>query len=515
MNTTPPLASLKYLVLETTRRCNLRCIHCMVSEENNLGDYDARDLPLEVFHKLLPMLRKFKPTVQLSGHGETFLHPNFMEMLEEVIGVGCEATFQTNGTILPLRNVEKFVRLGVDAIVISIDGASPEVFDRIRRRASLEKIVGNIRLITETKKRLKTKRPHIGIEFAAMRQNIHELPAVVKMAGELGVENFQVAELAEYRMTQGQSLANDPLMAEWAPKAEVEARKYNINLILPPNIPGRQVVGADTKGGAVNPVSGTVSIAPPTPVTYKGLRKTCKEPWEKMFVQYDGSVRPCCVIGESYGDLSTQSFQEVWQGPKYQLLRESLLSDEPYAVCVRCPFYGWERVETPEPVTVAAYGFGTPTASTVTATGGFRGSWERLLRRLAGSSAGDVRLPDHQLERLLDRLHSPDSKAALEQILKGHQRLTDSCVALLEHGESLTHAIFVERAYRQLLGRDPDDQGSQGYTQALEKKQINRAEMIGLLLSSEEFQRLLQSRAFGEASPAVEISGIDAVSRQF
>lgn len=405
MTITPALASLKYLVLETTRRCNLRCIHCMVSEENNLGNYEARDLPMDVFHKLLPMIREFKPTVQLSGHGETFLHPNFMEMVEDVVGVGCNATFQTNGTILTQRNVEKFVGLGVEAIVISIDGASPEVFDKIRRRASLEKIVANIRLINETKKRLKTNRPHLGIEFAAMRQNIHELPAVVKMAGELGVENFQVAELAEYNMTQGQSLVNDPLMAEWAPKAEVEARTYGINLMLPPNIPGRQVVSVDSTGSVANPLTGNDSIASAPPAKYKGLRKTCREPWEKMFVQYDGSVRPCCVIGESYGNLSTQTFQEVWDGPRYQSLRESLLSDEPYAVCVKCPFYGWERQEKPEPVTDLAkereassalpamateQAIGREPPSIPTTAGTFRRRVTQLLRKFAGTSDGDL-----------------------------------------------------------------------------------------------------------------------------
>lgn len=405
MTITPALASLKYLVLETTRRCNLRCIHCMVSEENNLGNYEARDLPMDVFHKLLPMIREFKPTVQLSGHGETFLHPNFMEMVEEVVGVGCNATFQTNGTILTQRNVEKFVGIGVEAIVISIDGASPEVFDKIRRRTSLDKIVANIRLINETKKRLKTNRPHLGIEFAAMRQNIHELPAVVKMAGELGVENFQVAELAEYNMTQGQSLVNDPLMAEWAPKAEVEARTYGINLMLPPNIPGRQVVSVDSTGGVANSATGNDSIAAAAPATYKGLRKTCKEPWEKMFVQYDGSVRPCCVIGESYGNLSTQTFQEVWDGPRYQSLRESLLSDEPYAVCVKCPFYGWERQEKPKPVTDPAKereasstlpsmlpepAIGPEPPTIPVGAGTLRQTWMRLLRKLSGTSAGDL-----------------------------------------------------------------------------------------------------------------------------
>lgn len=40
--------NLKQVVIETTRRCNLRCIHCKVSPENNEGSYDAIEMPIEV-----------------------------------------------------------------------------------------------------------------------------------------------------------------------------------------------------------------------------------------------------------------------------------------------------------------------------------------------------------------------------------------------------------------------------------------------------------------------------------
>lgn len=215
--------------------------------------YDARDLSIEVFRKLLPIFERFKPLVQLSGHGETLLHPNFMEMLEEVAKAGCRVNFQTNGTILTPRNIEQVVRCGVESIVISIDAASPDLFQKIRRRARLEKIVENIRLINETKRRLNRKEPTLEFEFAAMRQNIHELPDVVRMAGELAVTHFQVAELAEYNLTRGQSLANDPLMAEWASKAELEAHRWGIILVLPPNIPGRAEVQEHSWAGRSTP----------------------------------------------------------------------------------------------------------------------------------------------------------------------------------------------------------------------------------------------------------------------
>jgi len=331
-------ASLQHIVVETTTRCNLRCVHCMVREENNLGNYVASNLPMELFHKLLPMLQDFRPIVQLSGHGETLLHPNFMEMLEKVIRAGCRVTFQTNGTILTPRKVEKIVRPGVETITISIDAASPELFEKIRRGARLGKILENIRLINEAKKRLGTGRPQLGFEFVAMRQNIHELPTVVRMAGEQEVVNFQVAELTELSLTRGQSLVNNPLMAEYVLEAEAQARKWGINLLLPPYIAGRGL--ADSASNVV--------ASDPRPATYKGLRKTCKEPWRQMFMRFSGNVRPCCTISESYGDLRVQSLEEIWFGPKYEALRTALLTDEPFAVCVHCRFYGWEPIDSRE-----------------------------------------------------------------------------------------------------------------------------------------------------------------------
>ena len=332
--------SLQLFILETTTRCNLRCVHCWSSEENNLGNYDARDLPMDLFHKLLPILRDFRPMVQLNGDGETLLHPNFMEMLEKVTRVGCRVMFHTNGMMFTPRNVEKIIRAGVQHIGFSIDAASPELFEKIRRRARLDKILENIRLINKTKEHLGTKSPELSFRFVAMRQNFHELPSVVKMAGEFKVAILAVAELVEYNLTLGQSLVNDPLVAEWVSEAEAEARKWGIRLFLPPQIPKRE---------AAIPASNPAAIDPTSPCTYKGLRKTCKEPWERIFMRVNGKVQPCCRIDASYGDLCVQSFEEVWSGSKYKTLRAALLTDEPLTVCVECPLYGWEPMDSGQP----------------------------------------------------------------------------------------------------------------------------------------------------------------------
>lgn len=481
---------LKFLVLETTRRCNLRCVHCAVSEENNLGAYDARDLPMDLFRKILAILRDFRPKVQLSGHGETLLHPHFMNMVEEVCRLGCQVVFQTNGTILSHQQVERFVRLGVERIVFSIDAASAGLFEKIRRRAKLTHVLSNIHLLNETKRTFGSSRPTLGVEFVAMRQNIHELPLVVRLAGELGAATVQVAELTEYNLTRGQSLANDPLMIPWAKQAAEEAVAWGVQLLLPSNIPRSQGTAAEPEERVIDADN---------PATYRGFRKDCNEPWESMFVQFSGEVRPCCVITESYGNLSVQNFEEVWHGQKYQALREALISDAPPAPCLRCPFKAWRVIDSATAVT-------EPTAaaeSTVFMEAAPPSLVERLRLKVLRIGRGILRkatvrdptivLSDQQLRWILIRLGSPELERDFVQIREGSVSLTGKCLELLLGPGSapLPDSLFVSRAYRRLLGREPDVRGFQGYFRALVSRKITRTLVISSFLSSDEFQRIL------------------------
>jgi MoaA/NifB/PqqE/SkfB family radical SAM enzyme len=60
-NTSEKKAVLKPIVIETTRRCNLKCIHCKVSPENNEGNYEAIEMPVSLFDRLIPVLRTYRP----------------------------------------------------------------------------------------------------------------------------------------------------------------------------------------------------------------------------------------------------------------------------------------------------------------------------------------------------------------------------------------------------------------------------------------------------------------------
>jgi MoaA/NifB/PqqE/SkfB family radical SAM enzyme len=312
---------LKHVTLETTSRCNLRCIHCAFSKENNEGIYVMSDLPMEIFRKVLPALAKDKPIVELYGHGETLLHPHFFEMMEVLLDSGCSVSFLTNGQLLDDEKIEKIISKGVSLIGFSIDGATAGTYERIRRNAKFDLLINNIKKIDETKKRLGSDITKISISFVAMRQNINELPELVRLAHKIGASLVQVMELTEYNLTKGESLAYQQLLADWVDKAEAEAKSLGVQLDLPPHIPGREA------GPSEMPVSSGKVI------------KTCKLPWESVFIRTTGAIQPCCVITEEYGELEDQDFGDIWYGRGYEDLRRSILDGNPPEPCLRCPYY--------------------------------------------------------------------------------------------------------------------------------------------------------------------------------
>ena len=68
----------------------------------------------------------------------------------------------------------------------------------------------------------------------------------------------------------------------------------------------------------------------------KPQRDDCFLPWTSISVNEWGIVHPCCGSDMFMGDLNRQQFGEVWNGHRYQELRETVNSDEPLSVCATC-----------------------------------------------------------------------------------------------------------------------------------------------------------------------------------
>jgi MoaA/NifB/PqqE/SkfB family radical SAM enzyme len=78
----------------------------------------------------------------------------------------------------------RVVQLGVDRLVVSVDGVKPETYASVRG-AMLSQVLNNIRGLNEVKRQLGSLTPALGIEFVVLKTNVAELAELARFASQL------------------------------------------------------------------------------------------------------------------------------------------------------------------------------------------------------------------------------------------------------------------------------------------------------------------------------------------
>jgi MoaA/NifB/PqqE/SkfB family radical SAM enzyme len=173
---TEDLGAPLYVAWQITNECNLACLHCI--EESGPGKAFPDELSEREILEILDQMRALEvPYLSFSG-GEPMVHPHFFGMVEHFCAGGGQLKIETNGHYLSPENCEKFHRLGVKAVQVSIDGASRETFNRMRVRGEFQTAVDGVR-------NLRAAGVPIEIDFSPTRFNIGEIGAAVDLAHEL------------------------------------------------------------------------------------------------------------------------------------------------------------------------------------------------------------------------------------------------------------------------------------------------------------------------------------------
>lgn len=105
--------SLRYLMVEVTERCNLRCRHCY------LGEAGKRDMERDVFLDITGAFAGMGGLRLIVTGGEPLLHPDFEKLNDAVLGLPCRAVLATNGTLL---GGDRASELNFREVQISLDG---------------------------------------------------------------------------------------------------------------------------------------------------------------------------------------------------------------------------------------------------------------------------------------------------------------------------------------------------------------------------------------------------------
>src|SRR5262245_38983010 len=188
-----------HVILDLTSRCNLKCVMCYfaATDRLNFPPYDTGpsdgNMPLPVFEKIAAELFPRARRVALGCAAEPMIHPRFREILDVAGRYGVpDLWFPTNLLALSESTAEALIRNRVATVAASIDGTTPETYEKIRVPARWEQLLSKLALLREVKRKHRANRPKLRIIFTWMKSNREQLASLPAFAQKQGAAELDV-----------------------------------------------------------------------------------------------------------------------------------------------------------------------------------------------------------------------------------------------------------------------------------------------------------------------------------
>jgi radical SAM protein with 4Fe4S-binding SPASM domain len=309
------VAAPSLLQVEPSSRCNLRCQMCPVSTKGTLSTQNPGVMTPEVWATVRELGGRIGK-VLMTGFGEPFLHPGFLDMLRELDAAEVSISFSTNGILVTDEIVRELNQLKHLAHVnVSIDSPDEDVYREVRR--------GDVHRALEGMKRL-VHGLHDGgsritvssVLMASTAESLLRFPAILN---EIGLRKWIIQNMADWNLDlltwhlHRGGLPKDYLqhLRRLAAEHQVDVTFENPERIeLEANQPELAVRKFHTKSE-----------------TETGASRVCNSPWDAPFIDKDGRILPCCYADPTavMGDLREESFDDIWNGQRYQQFRADLV----------------------------------------------------------------------------------------------------------------------------------------------------------------------------------------------
>lgn len=168
------------VVWNFTYKCNLNCKHCY----SNSGNISKNELSTEEAIKVVDQLADFGVTSLAFSGGEPLMRKDFFEVAGHAVDAGLYVSLATNGTLLTEENVRKLKEIGIHYVEVSVDGANAKTHDYFRgKNGAFEQTLQGL-------KNCMNKNICTCIAITGTKNNLKEVPAVLEMAEEMGIDRF-------------------------------------------------------------------------------------------------------------------------------------------------------------------------------------------------------------------------------------------------------------------------------------------------------------------------------------
>jgi radical SAM protein with 4Fe4S-binding SPASM domain len=275
--------------LEVSATCNLKCLSCRTAKKVFMPG-EPRLMSLMTFTTIFRQLAPYVFRATFYMEGEPMTNPHLFEMVRLANDGTVYTSFSTNFTLMRTKQLKAHFDSGLDLISIALDGFSQEAYEKYRVNGDVARVKEGIEMVMKYKKEHRLKHPTVNVYTILFQQVLPELPQIAAFCKKVGVDRLTI-------------------------------RPDESNL------------------------GGTYTYSAP-----KGHYSKCFWPWLGINVDVDGSVYPCPIAFEMedrvpYGNLSSQSLDEIWNNPIYVATRHFLAGRKERSAglhlpCMTCRWYG-------------------------------------------------------------------------------------------------------------------------------------------------------------------------------
>lgn len=297
------------LMIELTKQCNERCLHCYIPNKNKSKERPASS------KLIVKALKEFKDCggeeIIFTG-GEALLHSDINQLLEYSCSLGLKNIIYSNLTLLNIDNLQKLKDGKVKYIQTSLYGHVPEIHDSItQNEGSFERSLKNIKLLREHNISVK-------IVCVLMKSNYKYLCDIINLIKELNCA-IGIETVLTSCYDGNKENTNQRLDLEEIKNVLVQLKNIDEELFFDTVRLKCHEEELDDPFAYIN-----------TPVCDGGI--------DTLYLTSEGKLTPCPqLLNYVFGDLSKESFHKILNNEFSNKLNSITRSS--FRDCLKCDAY--------------------------------------------------------------------------------------------------------------------------------------------------------------------------------
>ncbi|MFA5020439.1 MAG: radical SAM protein [Patescibacteria group bacterium] len=275
------LTSPMKISLNFTKRCNLKCKHCL----SNAGDQaDENELTTQDYFRLFDQMQKTGCFFITIGGGEPLIREDLFEVIDYARQKDIAVSIVTNGLLITEKNAQKLNALNLDTITVSIDGLK-ENHESIRGLDTFDKTIAGIKIL-----RRHCQTAKLAARVTINSRNINQYAEIIKLVEDLKLDLIRFTPI----LLLGRAKENDDLLITQDQFLnfldKIKNFKSKIEIINPDTVNDKKwFVSPDDFG--------------------------CHCGKEACWITQTGDFYPCIFFGDNYlaGNIKNASFLDLWR----------------------------------------------------------------------------------------------------------------------------------------------------------------------------------------------------------